>query len=262
MDNAEVILQELNEGKDLEKSYRNALRLLLLSSKNDIKSRSKVKSLNARSNTINSLFIGMFGNFCFEKEENKLFSESQIDDINAEIKGDSISSQFSNYLHGYREAADIIVKIALINGNEQTKGELIFPICFLYRQYIELTLKDLYLYYSMDSEEEKNAFMRNTNHKLINFWNDKIVTLIKPLLVNKNEKKDFNFVSKYINEFSEIDIDSFVFRYPINKKRTLYHKKPRKINILALMERMEFIEGFFADMSAELDFTKCKILNT
>jgi len=252
-DNNEIIIAELNIEKDINKGYRNALRLLLLEAKNNIENKI---SLDLRCNTIDRLFIGMFGDLLFEKEKNILFSESKCDDINAEIKADNVSSQFSYYLHGYREAADILIKNALISGNEQIKGELIFPICFLYRQYIELTLKDLYLYYSSDSEDKKNAFIKNSNHKLIDIWNDKIINLIKPVLVSKDEKKDFEIVNKYLNEFSEIDINSFVFRYPISKEGTLYHKKSRKINILALMKGMLFVEGFFAEISADLDFSR------
>jgi len=253
MDN--ILSSESDKENDPEENYRNAIKLLF----HNANGRKKAEYFNTPREATEAFYGYMFGEHIAANESDKLFAPSKYDDANAEIKGNDSSSQFYDYISGYREAASLLIMNALIKGDTRTKDELIFPICFLYHQYIELTLKDLYLYYSNDSEEEKDKFIKKTNHKLIHVWNEKIVPMIKPLFVEESEINEFNLIESYINEFNNLDSDSFVFRYPIDKSRTLYHKTSQKINLPALMEKMESqVEDFFAYTSAHLDIYKMR----
>ena len=45
------------------------------------------------------------------------------------------------YISGYKDAADILANRVIESGNNQ--DSLVYPIAFLYRQYIELQLKNI-----------------------------------------------------------------------------------------------------------------------
>jgi hypothetical protein len=145
----------------------------------------------------------------------------------------------------------------MIRGNQVSHDTSIFPICFLYRQYLELSLKDMYLYYSAQSDDEKASFLRKTNHSLLNVWENNVAPMISPLMTHQPQIDEFNLVAGYIKDFQSLDADSYIFRYPINKKeRKLYHTTPMKLNIIGLMRKMDKIEHFLSFVSTMLDIEK------
>ncbi|MDR3021443.1 MAG: hypothetical protein LBU60_02020 [Clostridiales bacterium] len=267
----ETIVFEPNKENEVEKSHRNALRFMLNGAING-----KDSLFGARGST-NELYHYMFGS----QEKNKarkLFLDSKNNSTNAEIKPQKEVAQFFSYLTGYREAANVIIMDALIKGNDESKNNAIFPACFLYRQYLELSLKDLYLYYSKDTDEQKSKFLKNTNHLLLSVWSNQVKPMIETLM-NENNKielegytdkqlKDFNLKEKermqnienYINEFHNMDVDSMLFRYPINKDRKPSHKSVKKICLVNLMQKINEIESFISFISALLDSTRPEFL--
>jgi hypothetical protein len=89
------------------------------------------------------------------KKGNKIF----VTGINmrefAYIDGGNKRKQFLQYIIGYKTAADITIDHALSDASPEILDTCIFPACFLYRQYLELVLKDIYLRYSNHGEEKK-----------------------------------------------------------------------------------------------------------
>ena len=84
----------------------------------------------------------------------------------AHIAWGDINTQFYGYIRGYKEAADTIIQQALKKGDNSTLDTYVFPACYLYRQYLELALKDIYLTNSKDSRQDKIAQL---NHAVINW---------------------------------------------------------------------------------------------
>lgn len=249
---------ERNPEKDADIDYRNALRHLLRNAYTQREiNKLADEELRYRDSTV-SFYHYIFGKHPAENENSELFSESMYDDVNAEIKANDTASQFYDYISGYREAADVLVMNAMIRGNKSDRDESIFPICFLYRQYLELSLKDMYLYYSADTDDERSRYMKNTTHNLCHIWENKIVPMIKPLLEEQYQIEEFETVEGYIKEFQSLDADSYVFRYPIKKDRKQYHTSSRKVNILGLMNKMNKVEYFFAHNAAFLDVVKTR----
>lgn len=251
INSGDILKPELNQENDIDKSYRNALRLLL-SHANE-----KMNYSFCGRDAIEAFYGYMFGEHIASKENGGLFFESKYDDANAELKANNSNEQFYDYIEGYREAAHVLIMNALIKGDEDAQNVALFPIIFLYRQYLELTLKDIYLYYSKDTEDDKTAYMKLTNHKLTGIWDDKVKPMVFPLLKEKFEVDDLNKIDGYIHDFESLDSDSYMFKYPIKKNRELYHKTSQKINLPALMKKMQFdIEKFFSWVSALLDIEK------
>jgi hypothetical protein len=117
---------------------------------------------------------------------------------------------WSLYARGYKEAADILVeRIEERNAGQDT---LVYPIIFLYRQYLELEIKDTlrmarYLQGASDDLP--------THHRIADLWNElhRHLTAISP----GDSVRELKEVARLIGEFSKIDPGSMAFRYPVDK---------------------------------------------
>ena len=198
-------------------------------------------------------------------KDKKIFIETgKVGELGIVGQSDT-SSQFYYYTVGYLEAANSIIKTLLRKQKKeeakisyQTQEDLncaVLPVCFLYRQYLELALKDIYLQYSNDTREAKTAFLNSASHKLCEIWNS-----AKPVLESVIEGKDEEFalenLDAYIKEFNEKDPTSFSFRYPIDKELNCIHLTETKINLRNLMRRMNEIESFLSSVLPLLDIEK------
>lgn len=111
------------------------------------------------------------------------------------------------YIVGYKEAADSLVEtIACRKGTADT---LIFPIVFLYRQYIELRLKSLLqdgrrlldCEHKEKSEHRLSELLPHVRDILVELWPDGDIEQIKA-------------VDSLIEQFEQVDPRSTSFRYP------------------------------------------------
>ena len=118
-----------------------------------------------------------------------------------------------------------------------------YAAIFLYRQYIELTLKDLIISLADLSREEKIKNLKEYNHNLDILWKD-FVKVYSDVTGEVNDTA-LNVVGKYVQEFHGIDKGSFSFRYPFTKELELIFGSEKRINIKHLKERMKEIEMFF-----------------
>ena len=162
--------------------------------------------------------------------------------------------EFYGYMKGYKEAADSLIKSAINSQDISKIDTFIYPICFLYRQYLELTMKNIYLFYSEETKEIKINTLKEVLHDLMKIWNK-----IKPLLkidANKNEINDIEAVEGYILQFHKFDQSSFTFRYPIDKNLRSVIGGETKVNLLHLQMRMDELYNFFNGVISKLDYTK------
>jgi hypothetical protein len=122
------------------------------------------------------------------------------------------------YSEGYKTAAREL-STDYEKRDIKESATLIFPIIFLYRHYIELTLKDL-----IKEIDSKLNFQRNDKildkHTLLPLWKEAINQYEKYILENnvlvftspiKEERS-------IVKQFNKVDIGSFSFRYPTDKE--------------------------------------------
>ncbi|MCL1971579.1 MAG: hypothetical protein FWG57_01145 [Endomicrobia bacterium] len=170
-----------------------------------------------------------------------------------------IDSHFYKYIIGYKETADIIIQHAFEKGNNYIVDldTSVFPVCFLYRHYLELWLKVIYLANSKDTKEEKIETLKDCQHNLRKIW-EKAKALIITDFPN-DDKTELDAVEDYIFQFASEDEKSFAFRYPITRDLELINKKEEKekyINLRNLKERMDELEFFFSGASAGMSVNR------
>ncbi len=163
----------------------------------------------------------------------------------------NIWQQFYGYCTGYKESADRLIVDAISSKDTSRLDSVVFPAFFLYRQFIELSLKQAILQFSGGNYAERVLTLKQLNHDLIAMWKEFIKVL--PEARDQRERTTLEVVEKYIEEFSTIDRSSFSFRYPITKDLKPIFGEEQRINLRHVKERMDELESFFSGAEAYMD---------
>ena len=160
---------------------------------------------------------------------------------------------------GYKDAADDLVDIALQKGNGGNNLKVldtyIYPICFLYRHSIEISLKLIYwrCYHKLpDTVHDLMTLFESVKNKVIRLLkDDDFINQIK------SYKKDFHKydidsiqiedLSKSIESINKDDPKSDRYRYLMNTKNILYNTQSSFIDYSKLKD-------FYTDIYEKLDF--------
>lgn len=155
-----------------------------------------------------------------------------------------ITGSFYLYASGYLNGAKHLVDHALQKQQEQ--DDLIYPIAFLYRQYLELMMKGIIkdgrwlLPEKVKMGKEKDPFQ---SHSLGDLWTE--VRAIFEIVWPDGAKIDLDIAHSMIKQFEDIDKQSQAFRYPLDKKgNPSLPQHVRHINLRNLQHGMERISNF------------------
>ena len=138
---------------------------------------------------------------------------------------------WSIYADGYRNGADTLVESVITTGRQH--DTLVYPIVFLYRQYLELELKGLISDCKSLQDLEGGA---PRSHRLKDLWSDcrGLLTIISP----GEAEGELDQVERLIFEFSEVDPGSVAFRYPETQDGRPSLPGMKNINLRLLRTRM------------------------
>lgn len=148
---------------------------------------------------------------------------------NAVLASDSDKWDF--YIEGYKRAAEILAEQVQVE--RFSLDYLVYPILFLYRQYLELEMKYL-IRNGGQLLGEDTAFPKD--HDISGLWVlcRQILTRIWP----DGSENDLEEVGRLIKEFSRTDSRSMAFRYPEDKKGNFFLGSISHINIRNVKEIM------------------------
>lgn len=157
----------------------------------------------------------------------------------AHIGWGGTGAQFHSYIAGYKMAADSLVDWSISSKRIEVLDRVFYPICFLYRQFIELSLKEILIYYS---DLDRGEIKKKLNHNLLDLWK-----CVKSLFLEISPEDDTMILNaeSYIIEFNAVDQSSFTFRYPITKDLEGVIKREQRIDIPNLKARMNELYNFF-----------------
>jgi len=157
------------------------------------------------------------------------------------------------YISGYKLAGDVLVKH--VKQKKRDQDFLVYPIGFLYRQYLELRLKDIIKLgielYAIDKEMLKH-------HDILKLWILAKKTLKKAW--PKGDHTDLDIIEGCIKEYAEADPFSVSFRYSEDKKGNKTLEGISHINLRNLADAIErissLLDGSSCGLSEELDLKK------
>ncbi|MEZ9595496.1 hypothetical protein AB4298_12740 [Shewanella sp. 10N.261.52.F9] len=184
----------------------------------------------------------------------KLFAGIAKDETNADIGWMNDRAPFYN--EGYKSAARELTN-DYANRPVNEKDTLVFPIVFLYRQYIELTLKDL-----IRELDKKLSYTRAdktlAQHKLLPLWDaaikqyDSFIQAEKISLVFTSTPNKERLI---VNQFNQIDEDSFSFRYASDKKGNETLEDLEYISVNNFKNQIELVVTYIENMIKTLSHT-------
>jgi len=159
---------------------------------------------------------------------------------------DRVAVPWCLYADGYYKAAAL-----LINQCETfyDRNTLIYPIVFLYRQYIELAFKEFIL---DGSRYRENLSPPQTHHNLNRLWQ-----LCAEIIRERKlpvPPAHIQMIEKVVGEFNTYDPSSEAFRYPVTKRgaRSLASAEV-PLSIRGLAQTMKEVEGCLRNLDALLD---------
>ena len=156
---------------------------------------------------------------------------------------------FHPYYTSYEECAKYLTAYIKRTG----KDHLFMPMCYLYRNAIELGLKRIIIEDSSTIDTEKALkICKKKKHSILGLYNS-----IKPELDAHDNGTDTTLqdVYKYINSFHDIDTTSDKFRYPCDNDLNVHFKDSTKLDIdnvaSCFEELITFLDGASHMLSVE-----------
>ena len=150
------------------------------------------------------------------------------------------------YCEGYLKAARVLANHALVH--EYDRDILLFPIAFLYRHHIELSLKDLIqTAHLVASGQPRNS----EGHVLVDLWGD-----LKKLLGQLDEsprRNDLDAVKAYIRQLEQVDKQGQAFRYATSTKGKPHLREFNVLDIRVFSEAMERLASYLSGVSFRLN---------
>lgn len=136
--------------------------------------------------------------------------------------------RFYPYVRAYTESAEYLYN--MICKNNKLKDTLFIPMCYLYRNAVELSLKRILYEESSLTLDEALRHINKKKHKVVGLWN-----LIKSEVEeHANAPEDDTTildVESYITQLNNVDGTSDKFRYPTDKHLNFYFRDGKKFDV-------------------------------
>jgi len=158
--------------------------------------------------------------------------------------------RFYRMKKAFKTAADLLVSYSEENTHE--RSNLVWPVVFCYRQYIELALKDMI---AVHGKQVVPEILPNwKDHQLPTLWRS-YKELIDATFsaINAVDLPEVAAVEACIEEFNRVDAGSYTFRYPTDKQGNQIDIPLSSIDLRHLQGVMEGIYLFFEAGEAALD---------
>lgn len=146
---------------------------------------------------------------------------------------------------GYKLAADVMVERAATDRFD--RDALVYPIIFNYRQFIELSLKYLIATYGPTVGVEANW----NSHDLADLWKE-FAKVLDGYGTDDPDGTD-SVVAGMVAEFAKVDPLSFSYRYPVDKKGKPIPVEREELDLAALADAMQALDGYFTGCDGYLD---------
>lgn len=159
-------------------------------------------------------------------KKNDLFSPGPITRLNACVGKNGGPYDFRDYAQGYFLAARKLLDA--VRKDPAYVDTLIYPLAFLFRHAIELSLKGLARDLGRALGQGKDPKL---THKLADNW-----TVVQELLKRRiqdfdPENKIIPMIDKVLRDYLEFDPVGEVFRFPEDKVGNLFLQEARLINV-------------------------------
>lgn len=167
----------------------------------------------------------------------------------------TLRSAYGPYVKSYIETAEFLR--TKMKENAYQNKQMFMPMCYLYRNAVELSLKRILMEDLAIGYNEKEKVLIKKKHSVQGLWNSIEPEVIKEAGPNDDPKTIEN-ARCYIEQLHSIDGESTRFRYPVDKKLNLYFKNTKRYNVnnvaKCFNELCNFLDGVDGMMSAHREW--------
>lgn len=155
---------------------------------------------------------------------------------------------FYPYTRAYQETANYLkwyMKNETDRGNHSINELLFMPMCYLYRNCVELNLKAIWFEETGESFQKRCEVLLDRKHSIEGLWK-KIEPYILEYAENEDDKEYPGIVGEYCIQIHRIDTDASKFRYPVTKNLDFYFKNNKRFDFI-------YVGDFFEAVNNALD---------
>lgn len=192
---------------------------------------------------LKSLYQDKFGAVNEYKEYNPSFLEEGGNYYSRSVIGYKYSvEKFYPFVRAYTECAECLYK--KINEDKGLKESLFIPMCYLYRNAVEISLKETLFEECSFTFQEAVKNLKERKHSILSLWNLIRGEVIEHADAPKDDTTIEN-VERYITQLHNADGTSDKFRYPTDKYLQLHFREKKKYDI-------SNVNNFFCELLAFL----------
>ena len=200
----------------------------------------------------------MYKTGCFSEQEYEAYSPKLIIEGGHYYQQSVVGYKFAQhsfypYYSSYEKVGNFL-REKILNDN---KKELFMPMCYMYRNAVELGLKRIIIEDSHIDRTRALKILQRKKHSILGLWNS-IVDEVDKYSNAPNDDTTLNDTTKYIQAFHDFDQSSDLFRYPCNKKLQIYFSKERTLDIenvsSCFVELCNFLDAVDSMLSAIKDY--------
>lgn len=158
---------------------------------------------------------------------------------------------FYPYCTSYEEVGKFL-KEKIVNDN---KKELFMPMCYMYRNAVELGLKRIIIEDSHIKRTKALKILRRKKHSILGLWNS-IVDEVDKYSNASDDDTTLNDTTQYIQVFHDFDKSSDLFRYPCNKNLQVYFSVEKVLDIENVASCFEELYNFLDAVDSMLSEIK------
>lgn len=143
-----------------------------------------------------------------------------------------------DFAYGYKNAADLLV--SRLNDRGVLAEHVCLPILFLYRHYVELSLKAILI----DLDELADILAKLPDkHLVLPLWKQ-----VRDALLDFDPSQESDWLDRaeaLIAELDQLDPQSFTFRYPVDKSGA--------VTLAPMLVNMEHVRDVMGELAIVLD---------
>lgn len=164
--------------------------------------------------------------------------------------------EFYPYTKAYLETANYLkwyMKNETDLGNSDYNERLFLPMCYLYRNCVELSLKTLWFEEIGEDFQMKCKYMLDNKHSIAGMWKK-----IKPYVLKygsgTNDAEYIEVIEDYCMQVHTFDSDSNKFRYPMSNSMQEYFSHNKRFDFMEIGDFFEALNNILDGIDSELNY--------
>ena len=161
---------------------------------------------------------------------------------------------FYPYIDAYVDCAGLLrTKMSELYDNKQIDqaANLFMPMCYLYRNAVEIAIKSAWFEDTRESFKNKCKILNKKKHSIYGLWNA-LYKWIKDFYPEDNGNSVLEEISLICNELQGFDGTASKFRYPCSKDMELFFRKEKVFDFINVAEYMEGLINAIDGVGMEL----------